>query len=84
MNRTKMNQEANRRMHQWCEENGVTRCELCGNDYFLSYAHRSKRRYYNSVKELSDPNEFLLLCVPCHQKIEYSKEKTEEAFKKLR
>ena len=79
-----MNKEANRRMKEWCMNNDVTRCEMCGADNFLSFAHRQKRRYYNSVEELSNPSEFLLLCVPCHQKIEYSKEKTEEAFKKLR
>lgn len=79
-----MNQEANRRMKKWCIDNDVMRCELCGRVDFLSYAHRQKRRYYNSAEELSDPNEFLLLCIPCHQKIEYDKRLTEQAFKKLR
>ena len=84
MNRTIMNREANKLMKKWCIEHETTRCELCGNDNFLSFAHRQKRVDYHSIEELSNPKEFLLLCVPCHQKIEYSREKTKEVFAKLR
>lgn len=64
---------------------GITRCEICGTDNFLSFAHRHKREWYNSdPKLLGEFNETLLLCVPCHQKIEYDKELTEETFNRLR
>lgn len=82
--RTKMNTEANRIMHKWCLDNGITRCENCNSDWGLSYAHRQKRRYYSTVEELSDPSQFLLLCLKCHNDIEYSKSDTARLFKDLR
>ena len=84
MNRTLMNKEANRKMKVWCMDNEIIRCELCGCDNFLSFAHRQKRINYHTVEELSNPNEFLLLCVPCHQKIEYDKKETKRVFHILR
>ena len=53
------------------EKNGVVTCELkwpgCWNDNALSFAHLDKRRY---LKE-EELKEVVLLCVPCHQKVEY-------------
>lgn len=47
----------------------------------LSFAHRHKRVWYRSCPELlSDFNQVLLLCIPCHEEIEYSTEKTESIF----
>lgn len=79
-----MNKEANRRMKKWCLEQGITRCENCGQDWALSFAHKQKRRYYSSAEELSDPKEFLLLCLKCHQQVEYDKKLTRDLFNDLR
>lgn len=72
------------------QEKGITRCELCGADNFLSFAHRKKRRYYynqdrkEEERQLGDYKEVLLLCVPCHERLETNKELTEATFKRLR
>jgi len=72
------------------QEKGITRCEMCGSDNFLSFAHRKKRGgYYNrdrkeEEKQLGDFNEVLLLCIQCHEKIEDNKTLTEEVFHRLR
>lgn len=84
MNRTLLNKQANQKLKVWFENKEITRCELCGSDNWLSFAHRKKRRYYRTVEELSDPNEVLLLCIPCHSKIEYDVALTREVFKDLR
>lgn len=64
---------------------GITRCEMCNTDDFLSWAHRHKRHWYNSDPELLAVFEqTLLLCVSCHQKIEYDKKLTEKTFNMLR
>lgn len=82
--RMKMNREANKRMKAWCESQGITRCENCNGYWGMSFAHRQKRRFYNTVEELSDPSQFLLLCAKCHSDIEYSKTDTARLFKDLR
>lgn len=48
---------------------GIVRCEQCGTDSFLSFAHRLKRRFITDEAELMT---VALLCVPCHQVIEHS------------
>ena len=66
-------------------EAGKTRCEMCFTDSWLSQAHRHTRDWYRSQPELlSDINQILTLCVPCHQKIEGLTKVTEELFKRLR
>lgn len=49
----------------------IVECELrwpgCWIDNALSFAHLDKRRYLTD-EELT---EVVLLCVPCHQKVEY-------------
>lgn len=82
--RGKMNREANKRMKAWCESQGITRCEVCGGSWGMSFAHRKKRRFYLTVEELSDPSEFILTCARCHAELEYDKKKTSEVFKDLR
>lgn len=49
------------------ESKGITRCEKCGSDFGLSFAHRAKRRFIKDEQELST---VALLCIPCHQVIE--------------
>ena len=62
---------------------GITRCEICNTDQWLSFAHRKKRRHYTD-DGLNDYNEILLLCVPCHQELEKDPKLTRETFKRLR
>lgn len=87
--RTKINIEANKILKKIYQENGITSCELrlegCWGSNWLSFAHRKKRiEYYKCPEKLSDFNETILACVPCHMKIEGNKELTEYYFKKLR
>lgn len=80
-----MNRESNRRLKELFLNKGITKCEICGTDNYLSWAHRAKRRYYNTVEELSDFNSVILACIPCHNKyLEWDGEIKEEWFKKLR
>ena len=82
--RGKMNKKANAILAKIFLIEGTTWCEVCGSKDFLTWAHRSKRRFYRSVEELADPYEVLLLCGDCHREIEYDKEATEKLFKRLR
>ncbi len=45
---------------------GITYCEKCGSCSFLSFAHANKRRNSQGDKLWV----VVLLCVPCHEKIE--------------
>jgi len=51
------------RLKKRFEAAGITTCEVCGTDSFLSFAHSKKRRHIQG-DELS---ECALLCIPCHQ-----------------
>lgn len=89
-NRVKTWDKIRKSLKKEFEEKGITRCENCGTESFLSFAHRKKRReYYNrdqkeEERQLGEFNECLLLCIKCHEEIEISKEKTEKLFKRLR
>lgn len=85
VNWTLINRESNKKCKQLCIDHDVTRCENCGYNNLLSFAHRHKRVFYKSQPELlHDWDQFLLLCIRCHHEIEYSKDKTEEIFNRLR
>lgn len=86
MKRETVNQKANREMKKYCMEHDILRCEICGTNNWLTFAHRHKRReYYNKpIWWLYDKNQFLLLCINCHQKIEYDSEKTKQVFNNKR
>jgi sugar phosphate isomerase/epimerase len=90
MNRTKQWDKVRKNLKIEFEERGITYCELCGNNSFLSFAHKDRRRKYYSrtlgeeEEELGKFENVLLLCVPCHQKIEKDAELTREVFKRLR
>ena len=47
------------------EARSITSCEMCGSQFGLSMAHRYKRRFINTLRELYIA---ALLCQPCHQK----------------
>ena len=82
--RGKMNIEALKRNKSNFLSRGITRCERCGSDYGLRFAHRKKRRHYSSVDELSDFNEVLLLCIRCDSVSEYNRDLLESWFRELR
>jgi hypothetical protein len=63
------------------ESRGITYCERCSTTSFLSFAHRYKR---NDPRCEHTFKGTLLLCVPCHEGIEYDQQATEDLFKKLR
>ena len=70
------------------ESMGITRCEVrlagCDN-WFLTYAHRQKRRFYpNDGILLNDPDEYVLACLHCHQIMEQDPTLTKEVFSRLR
>jgi aspartyl/asparaginyl beta-hydroxylase (cupin superfamily) len=83
LKKTREWEQARKELKQIYAEKGITKCELCGTANFLSFAHRNKRRNTTS-KELASFYHTLLLCVPCHQTLEQSREKTEQAFSRLR
>lgn len=81
----KININSNRKLKKLFEEKNIVRCEVCGSTYMLSFAHRHKRVWYRSCPDLlSSFNQVLLLCIPCHEKIEYDTEATKELFLKKR
>lgn len=83
--RTEWNRQANKICKQWCIVRGITRCEICGTDFALSFAHRKKRRHYNSLAELTDEKEWVLACIDCHNKyLEWDTEVRDIWFDKLR
>jgi hypothetical protein len=85
MNRTLLNQQVNKKLRKLFKDKGITRCELCSSDWGLTYAHRHKRRwYYGQENLLSDFNQVLLLCLKCHNRIEYDQELTNQIFERLR
>lgn len=86
MNRTAINRKANGILRKLFHDKGITTCEICGENFFLSFAHRHKRRWYydKPVKLLWDFNQVIIACILCHNDIEKSKELTEQTFLKLR
>lgn len=83
---TKLNQKANKKLKEMFISKEITWCELCGNNNFLTFAHRHKRDWYKGKSEnlLYSYNQVLLLCIHCHQDIEYDKTKTINVFLNLR
>jgi len=80
-----MNAKANKIMKQLCMDHGITSCELCGSSYALTFAHRKKRRHYQTIEELTDPHNFLLACISCHDKhLEWNETEKENYFLRLR
>lgn len=95
MNRTQMNKEARNKIAEIAEEKCLDRCEFllvndvrCGSTFGVAPAHRYRRTHYSSAKELSDFNEWIVLCQPHHQEMDdrslTTEEEKEDIFKKLR
>ncbi len=79
----KLNKKSNKLLKQIFLDKGITYCEVCGTNHGLTFAHKEKRRNM-TPEQLSDFNYVLLLCIQCHQDIEFSREKTEQLFRLLR
>ena len=96
LNFTHLNKAANARIRAYCDEMGISHCEIrlpgCMGRFGLSNAHRHKRVWYKrfewdeqeTIEALSDPTEWVKGCAYCHQRIEKDKELTEEVFMRLR
>lgn len=83
---TELNSKANRELLKLFKDKNITHCELCGRDNWLSFAHKHKRDWYKGKDEalLYSFDQVLLLCIPCHDSIEYNRQKTDEVFSQLR
>jgi 5-methylcytosine-specific restriction endonuclease McrA len=80
-----MSLEANCRLKAGFMRRGITRCEVCGSTFALTWAHRFKRRHMLTVDQLSDFQNVILACIECHQRyLEWNKEVKEEWFRRLR
>lgn len=77
--------EARRTLKGEYEARGIVSCEVhlegCWGTNALSFAHRYKRRDKRCTHDYKGT---ILACVPCHQKLEVSRELTEKYFEKLR
>lgn len=61
-------------------DHGITRCERCGSDWALGFHHLDKRSSGKAKNTFKDTR---LLCVNCHQLVEYNKEEN-DALRKMR
>ena len=60
------------------QSKSIERCELCGSEFGLGFAHRYKRRFIVTIGELEI---VVLLCNhPCHAKAERMKHKDMKEF----
>lgn len=79
------------------EANKILKSKLRGTDYCeimlagclfnwpLQFCHRKKRAFYKGdVALLSDPNQVVVGCQNCHERIEHDAELTKEVFDRLR
>lgn len=81
----KRNVESNRLLKNQFESAGITRCEVTGRDWMLSFAHKDKRRNYLSCpEEMSKIENVLLLTIPVHNLIEHNRDLTLKIFDCLR
>ena len=80
---------ANKELVKLFTDKEIYFCELrfagCMVGNMLSFAHRHKRREYIGREEmLSNFNQVILGCIPCHMKIEKDAQLTERIFLVLR
>ena len=52
-------------------EKDIIRCELCNSNWALSFHHLDKRSSGKAKNTFKDTR---LLCINCHQNVEYNKE----------
>ena len=73
-------QKARAKLIDIYREKGITRCELCGSTWALSFHHLNKRSSGRAKHTFEDTR---LLCVKCHDLAEYDKE-VNNGLRKLR
>lgn len=83
------NIEANRELRDFYYENETTTCELgfknCQVNWTLAFAHRHNRVWYRSRPELlSDINQTILACQPCHAQMDDTPGLRKKKFAELR
>lgn len=69
-----------KKYHEWKEarerlkveylSQGITRCEMCGSSWALSFHHLDKRSTGRAKHTFEDTR---LLCIDCHREAEYDK-----------
>jgi hypothetical protein len=91
LNRSAINQKANRTLKRIYADREITRCEVriakeCTAWLALSWHHRHKRRWYgrDRVALLSDFNQTILVCLECHKLLEKNPQLSKDYFLKLR
>ena len=72
-----------------CEARGIERCEICSGTFGLAPAHRHPREWYRKNPDgLSDYDQWLALCVECHERMDNRSKTTErqkeDIFNRLR
>lgn len=76
---------ARKRLKEEYKKRGIVSCEVgldgCWKGNALSFAHRYKRR---DPRCTHDYKGTILCCILCHQRLEVSRELTEEWFERLR
>lgn len=83
------NLAANKKIKLHIDESLLQNCEIgfegCLKNFALTIAHRHKRAWYKGDADLlSNPKQWVIGCVCCHDAIEHDKELTEKTFNKLR
>ena len=76
--KTALWEKTRRELKREFEAQGIVRCEVCGIDSGLSFAHSRKRRFISTTAELK---EVALLCLVHHAQIERLSH--EEMFEKV-
>ena len=87
MNRTAINQKANREIKKQIEKLKICYCEVCGHpSVWLTIAHRHKRDWYKDKSDelLWNYKQWIVACIKDHEKLEKDKKLTEKIFLKLR
>lgn len=89
MRHTEANKIARKIIARIGEEKNLTQCEIqlpgCMRTFGLAPAHKHKRDWYQGDPvRLADYNEWVAACQYCHDKIEVSRDLTEQVFKRLR
>jgi hypothetical protein len=86
--RAEWNKKSRKVIAQICEEKQIERCEVCGSTFGVAPAHKEKRDYYQSAEELADFQNWICLCVICHEKLDNrsktTKKESDALFNKLR
>ena len=83
------NKKSRRMIADQCEAMGLERCEIqspgCMVTFGVAPAHKHKRIWYHGdTNLLARYDEWVVACQFCHDKIEISRELTEEVFRRLR